>query len=126
MTNSAARILIVDDERQMRRTLLRMLHHLGYANVDENDGKTVMDKALLCQYDLLICDWQMQPHTGLDVLQFVRGDPGLKNLPFIMLTGESGEEKVVTAAVTGANDYIVKPFSNHTLSTKVERVLAAR
>ena|SRR5579871_2450109 len=120
---SEARILLVDDEAHMRRTVRRMLHHLGYSNVEENDGKSVFNKLKLYPYDLVICDWKMEPHTGIEVLQFVRADPDLKGLRFIMLTGEVAEALVVEAAKTGADDYIAKPFSAQTLANKVKRLL---
>ena len=126
MTTSDARILVVDDEAAMRRMVLRMLHRLGYANVEENDGKTVLNKLKLYPYDLVICDWRMAPNTGLEVLEFVRADPDLKALPFILLTAETTDAAVTAALSTGASDYIAKPFSAQTLATKVERVLARK
>jgi two-component system chemotaxis response regulator CheY len=126
VTNPETRILVVDDEAQMRRTVRRMLHHMGYANVEENDGKTVLQTLKLYPYDLVICDWQMEPNSGLEVLQFVRGDENLKDLPFIMLTGETNATAVTAAVSTGANDYSAKPFSTQTLASKVERVLGSK
>jgi len=126
VTNPEARILLVDDEAHMRRTVRRMLHHMGYVNVDENDGTSVLQTLKLYTYDLVICDWQMEPNSGLEVLAFVRGDPDLKNLPFIMLTGETHATAVTAAVSNGASDYIAKPFSTQTLAAKVERVLARK
>ncbi len=125
MAKAEARILLVDDEAHMRRTVRRMLHHLGYTNVEENDGRTVLDKLKLYPYDLVICDWRMEPTTGIEVLEFVRADPDLKDLKFIMLTGETAASSVVDAITKGASDYIAKPFSARTLAEKVERVLAS-
>ncbi len=124
MAKSDVRILLVDDEAHMRRTVRRMLHHLGYEHIDENDGKTVLNTLKLYPYDLLICDWQMEPTPGIEVLEFVRADPDLKDLKFIMLTGETAATSVTDAISKGASDYIAKPFSTQTLASKVERVLA--
>ncbi len=126
MTKLDARILVVDDEPAVRRTIRRMLVHLGYRNIDENDGTSILGTLKSHPYDLVICDWQMAPHTGLDVLEFVRGDNDLKSLPFIMLTGETAAAAVTAAASSGASDYIAKPFSTRTLGTKVERALAPK
>jgi two-component system chemotaxis response regulator CheY len=123
MAKSPARILIVDDQAAMRRTVRRMLMDLGYANIEENDGRTVLEMLKEERFDLVICDWQMEPHSGLEVLQFVRADRHLKGLPFIMLTGETTADAVAAAASTGASDYIAKPFSRQTLATRVERLL---
>ena len=124
MTKADVRILVVDDEAAMRRMVRRMLHQLGYASVDEDDGTTVLSRLKAYPYDLIICDWRMTPNTGLDVLQFVRSDPVLKALPFILLTAETAADAVTAAVSTGASDYIAKPFSAQTLASKVERVLA--
>ena len=124
MTKSEARILVVDAVPHMRRTLRRMLRHLGYPNVEENDGTTVLNRVKLYPYDLVICDLRMEPQSGLDVLEFVRGDPDLKDLPFILLTGAAVETTVTAAMTIGASDFIAKPFSAQTLGDKVERLLA--
>lgn len=126
MTKPEARILVVDDEAHMRRTVRRMLHHIGYANVEENDGTTVLQTLKLYPYDLVICDWQMEPNSGIEVLTFLRADPDLKDTPFIMLTGENTATAVTAAVSTGASDYIAKPFSTQTLASKVERVLTPK
>jgi two-component system, chemotaxis family, chemotaxis protein CheY len=126
MTKADARILVVDDEAAMRRMVRRMLHQLGYDNVDENDGTTVLTGLKRYAYDLVICDWQMAPNSGLEVLEFVRADPDLKALPFILLTAETTAAAVTAALNTGATEYIAKPFSAQTLATKVERVLAQK
>ncbi|MEJ0069657.1 MAG: response regulator [Pseudomonadota bacterium] len=89
MPDSAARVLVVDDEAQMRRMIRRMLNQVGVRNVDENDGKSVLQALKNHRYDLIICDWQMAPTPGIEVLEFVRDDPDLKLLPFIMLTGDN-------------------------------------
>jgi two-component system chemotaxis response regulator CheY len=126
MSDSEVRILIVDDEPNIRRMVLRMLRQIGFPNVDENDGKTVLQAIKQRHYDLIICDWQMQPTRGIDVLEFVRADPDLKTLPFIMLTGQNTSESVLAAVNAGTQGYIMKPFSVQTLSANVERVLATR
>jgi two-component system chemotaxis response regulator CheY len=126
MAGSEAKILIVDDEAHMRRMVRRMLHQIGFLNVDENDGTTVLQTLKNYRYDLVICDWQMTPTPGIEVLEFVRADADLKALPFIMLTGENTSTGVLAAVNAGTHDYITKPFSLQTLRAKVERVLALR
>jgi two-component system chemotaxis response regulator CheY len=103
---SDARILLVDDEVHMRRTVRRMLHSLGYPIVEESDGAMVLETLKLNRHDLVICDWRMEPHSGLEVLRYLRADPDLKNMPFIMLTGETAAAAVIEAVSSGASDYI--------------------
>ncbi|MBX5455251.1 MAG: response regulator, partial [Acidobacteriia bacterium] len=75
-------------------------------------------------YGLIISDWNMQPMTGLQLLQEVRADARLKHIPFIMVTAESKAENVVAAKQAGVSNYIVKPFNAETLREKIEKVLA--
>ena len=72
---------------------------------------------------LVISDWNMQPMTGLELLQEVRADARLKTLPFIMITAESKTENVIAAKRAGVSNYIVKPFNAETLRDKIEKVL---
>jgi two-component system chemotaxis response regulator CheY len=74
-------------------------------------------------YGLVISDWNMQPMTGLQLLQEVRADTRLKATPFIMITAESKVENVVAAKQAGVSNYIVKPFNAETLREKIEKVL---
>jgi two-component system chemotaxis response regulator CheY len=75
-------------------------------------------------FGLVISDWNMQPMTGLELLQEVRQDNRLKAMPFIMITAESKTENVVAAKQAGVSNYIVKPFNAETLRDKIEKVLA--
>ena len=62
--------------------------------------------------------------TGLQLLQEVRADARIKNIPFIMVTAESKVDNVIAAKQAGVSNYIVKPFNAETLSEKIEKVLA--
>jgi two-component system chemotaxis response regulator CheY len=126
MPNSNARILVVDDELHTRRMICRILRQVGFDNLDENDGTTVFQALKANKLDLVICDWWMTPAPGIEVLQFVRADPDLKDLPFIMLTGENTSEAVVAAMHAGVDGYVTKPCSMQTLRTKVERALSIK
>ena len=62
------------------------------------------------QLRLVISDWNMQPMTGLELLQELRQNKRLKATPFIMITAESKTENMVAAKQAGVSNYIVKPF----------------
>ena len=78
------------------------------------------------RYGLVISDWNMEPMSGYELLRELRNDPGLKRIPFIMVTAESKTENVIAAKRAGVDNYIVKPFNAHTLKAKIETVFAAR
>ena len=119
-------ILIVDDYKTMLRIIRNLLKQLGFDNVDEaTDGSMALQKLRDKNYGLVISDWNMEPMSGMQLLQEVRADNVLKGLPFIMITAESKTENVVAAKEAGVSNYIVKPFNAATLKQKLQAVLGS-
>lgn len=117
-------ILIVDDYKTMLRIIKNLLKQIGFENVDEaTDGTLAYSKMKEKAYGLVISDWNMEPMSGYELLQKIRGDDAIKATPFIMITAESKTENVVKAKEAGVNNYIVKPFNAGTLKQKMESVL---
>ncbi len=117
-------VLIVDDYKTMLRIIRNLLKQIGFNNVDEaSDGTEALGKLRAKTFGLVISDWNMEPMTGLQLLQSVRADDKLKSLPFIMITAESKTENVVAAKQAGVSNYIVKPFNAETLQGKIDKVL---
>ena len=123
LTDKSIKILIVDDYKTMLRIIRNVLRQIGLLNVDEaNDGAEAFSMLKQGDYGLVISDWNMQPITGLDLLQQVRADDRLARLPFIMVTAESKVENIVAAKQAGVSNYVVKPFSAETLRSKIDTV----
>lgn len=122
---SLPRVLVVDDYATMRRIVRNLLQQIGFAEIDEAaDGATALSKLRDgTRYGLVISDWNMEPMSGLQLLQEVRSDAQLKLMPFIMVTAESKVENVVAAKQAGVNNYIVKPFNAETLKQKIGSVI---
>ena len=117
-------VLIVDDYKTMLRIIRNLMKQLGFGNVDEaTDGSAALQKLRDKKYGLVISDWNMEPMTGLQLLQEVRADGELKAMPFVMITAESKTENVIAAKQAGVNNYIVKPFNAATLKSKLQSVL---
>ena len=117
-------VLIVDDYKTMLRIIRNLMKQLGFNNVDEaTDGSAALQKLREKKYGLVISDWNMEPMTGLQLLQEVRADGELKAMPFVMITAESKTENVIAAKQAGVNNYIVKPFNAATLKSKLQAVL---
>ena len=124
MSNSNVNVLVVDDYGTMRRIIRNLLEQIGFSNTAEaEDGASALSKLKQGDFGLVISDWNMEPMTGLQLLQEVRGDSRLAKMPFIMVTAESKTENVVAAKAAGVNNYIVKPFNAETLKKKIETVL---
>ncbi len=119
------KVLVVDDYKTMIRIIHNLLKQIGFNNLDEaENGAEALKKMQGGEnYGLVISDWNMEPMTGYELLQKVRGDDALKKTPFIMITAESKTENVIAAKQAGVNNYIVKPFNAATLKQKIVAVL---
>ncbi len=123
--NQNVRVLIVDDYKTMLRIIRNLLKQIGIHDVAEaSDGAEAIARLRKENFGLVVSDWNMQPMTGLGLLQAVRADERLRTLPFIMVTAESKADNVVEAKLAGVSSYIVKPFNAETLREKIEKVLA--
>ena len=78
-------------------------------------GKDAVDKLKAAKYDYIISDWHMPRLTGLDLLKIVRTVPGLRHIPFLMITVESEKDSILQAIQEGVDNYIIKPFSSNVL-----------
>ncbi len=113
-------ILVVDDFKMMRRVVKNLLSQIGFSNLDEAaDGEEALKKIQSKQYHLVISDWNMEPMTGIELLEKVRQSEATKNLDFIMLTAEVKPENIIKAKQLGVNSYIVKPFTAKILKDKL-------
>jgi two-component system chemotaxis response regulator CheY len=122
--NTNMNVLIVDDYKTMLRIIRNLLKQIDFENVEEaSDGVEALAKLQAGNFGLIISDWNMEPMTGLQLLQHVRSDPKLKSIPFIMVTAESKTENVIVAKQAGVSNYIVKPFNAETLRSKIQKVL---
>ena len=107
MNNSRATVLIIDDERQIRRFLRAGFELEGYAVREAENGEEGLKSAVLQTPDLIILDLGLPDVDGTDVLERIRS---WSNVPVIVLTIESKSEEKVRLLRMGADDYVVKPF----------------
>ena len=117
-------VLVVDDFSTMRRIIKNILHDLGFEKIVEaEDGSAALNILNSQKIDLVISDWNMPRMTGLELLQSVRSDDKLKDLPFLMVTAESEKKSIVEAVKAKVSQYIVKPFTAATLAEKLEKII---
>lgn len=124
--DTGLKVLIVDDQKTMRRIIRNLLTQIGFSKIEEaEDGGQAFEMVKSHKdFGLIISDWNMEPITGLQFLKNLRGSEfDFKNLPFIMITAESKTENVVAAKQAGVSNYIVKPFNAETLRAKIEAIL---
>jgi two-component system chemotaxis response regulator CheY len=126
MSDSSLPILVVDDYGTMVRIIRNLLKQIGYENVDDAaNGEAALEKMHAKKYGLVISDWNMEPMTGIELLQQVRADMTNAETPFIMVTAESKTDNVIAARKAGVSNYIVKPFNAATLKAKIDQALGA-
>lgn len=120
----ASLILVVDDSRTLRRLLSRSLNELGYNNIVEAaDGREAL--ALLGQreFDLMLLDIEMPIMNGFEVLAATKGDPFLRDVPVIVISGQEQEEGAVRCIEMGAEDYLPKPYNPVLLRARISSSL---
>lgn len=109
------KVLIIEDEQNIRETLADLLGIHGYDVLLAADGATGIHKAIHESPNVILCDVNM-PHTdGYQVLSELRKTGSLTLVPFIFLTAKSSMEELRTGMELGADDYLTKPFSHETL-----------
>jgi two-component system chemotaxis response regulator CheY len=118
------RFLIVDDFSTMRRIVRNLLKEIGFGNAEEaEDGAVALNMLKASKFDFVVSDINMPNMNGFELLKNIRADDALKTMPVLMVTAEAKKEDIVLAAQTGANGYIVKPFTKATLEEKVQKIL---
>ncbi|SVC31380.1 uncharacterized protein METZ01_LOCUS284234 [marine metagenome] len=117
------KILVVDDFSATRTIVINYLSKLGYKNtVEAEDGFSALARLKSALFDLVVTDWSMSDMSGLDLLKQIRADSDLKHIPVLMVTSEDLQGNIVTAIKAGLNDYIVRPFEEHTFKQKLEKI----
>ena len=117
------KILVVDDFSATRTILINQLSNLGYSNtVVSEDGFSALARLKSALFDLVVTDLSMSDMSGLDLLKKIRTDSELKHIPVLMITSEDLQGNIVTAIKAGLNDYIIRPFEEHTFKQKLEKI----
>jgi two-component system, OmpR family, KDP operon response regulator KdpE len=120
MPKSTKSILVIDDEPQIRRLIAAGLELHGFTVEMADTGSTGLNAAARSHPDLIVLDLGLPDMSGIEVLESLRA---WSNVPVIMLSIESDEEKKVLLLKLGADDYIVKPFGIAELAARCEAAL---
>jgi two-component system KDP operon response regulator KdpE len=120
---SAGRILVVDDEPQIRRVMRTTLTAHGYEVEDARSGEDGLEKLRAGKYDLVLLDINMPGMGGVEACRTIRQERHGAELAIIMLTVRSAESDKVEALDAGADDYVTKPFSTTELLARIRAAL---
>ena len=123
MDEISIKILVVDDDEDIRTVLAEMLTLEGYQVIEAEDGETALDIADLEHPDLVLLDVRMQGMDGFDVLERMRRIEDMKDTPCIFVTVMDPSEGERTAMDLEAEHYVTKPFEVSVLQATVRSVL---
>src|SRR5450759_5351699 len=115
------RVLIADDEKNMRWVLGQSLSSEGYEIVEAADGKEALSSVEEQAPDVMVLDHKMPSPDGMEVLRRIRGKGG--TFPIIMLTAHGNVETAVEAMKAGATEYLTKPFDLGELKLSIEKAI---
>lgn len=115
------RLLVVEDEKYLNKTLTERLTKAGYCVDNCFDGEDALYYIENAQYDGIILDVMIPKINGFEVLRIIRERKIL--IPVLMLTAKDADEDVITGLDTGANDYLTKPFSFDVLCARIRAML---
>ena len=117
------RVLVIEDEDALSALLHYNLDKEGYAVTVAGDGEEALMLIDEQAPDLIVLDWMLPKVSGVEVCRRLRARPETRNLPIIMLTARGEESDRIRGLDTGADDYVVKPFSMSELAARIRAVL---
>ncbi len=121
----ALRVLLVDDSATMRKMMTCTLNQVGLdvgEVIEAGDGAEALTTLAQSTVDVVMCDWNMPRMNGLDFVVAARAQGHM--LPIVMVTTESGEERIQQAKSAGANAFVTKPFTPERLAEALQSIFA--
>lgn len=125
MTDAQKKILVADDEEDIKMVLQMYLENNGYEVVTAFDGLDAVSKIRDERPDLVLMDIMMPVIDGVEVTRQIKADETTKDIPVIMLTAAAQSSMVEKAMEAGACEYIAKPFEPEHVQQAIEKILGA-
>ena len=117
------RVLVVEDEVNIRELVCLHLRHEGYLCDDVGDGKAALERTLADRYDLVVLDLMLPGLDGLSLCRAIRNGQLNRDVPILMLTARREESDKVVGLESGADDYLTKPFGVRELVARARALL---
>ncbi len=122
-TAEQRRILLVEDEEDIRSLIAMHLRRVGYSVDEVSDGEQALSRFQAGRFDLLILDWMLPGLSGLDIARRVRSGDHQPSVPVLMVTARVEPADIVMGLEAGADDYVTKPFELPVLIARVRALL---
>ncbi len=119
-----AKILIAEDERDIRDLIAFTLRFAGYEVFTATNGEEAVDLTPKVRPDLIFMDVRMPRMTGYEACKLIKADPHLKDIPVVFLSAKGQESEIQQGLEAGAEEYLLKPFAPDQLTTRVKAILA--
>jgi DNA-binding response OmpR family regulator len=119
-----AKILIAEDERDIRDLITFTLQYAGYTVTATSNGEEAVAKAKEILPDLILLDVRMPRMTGYEACEKIKADPLTDQIPVVFLSAKGQEAEVKTGLEAGAEEYILKPFAPDQLTERVRAILS--
>jgi len=119
-----AKILIAEDERDIRDLVAFTLRFAGHEVFAASNGEEAVELAPRVNPDLILMDVRMPRMTGYEACKILKADPGLKDIPVVFLSAKGQENEIQQGLASGAEDYLLKPFAPDQLTSRVKIILA--
>src|ERR1700730_482027 len=117
------KILVVEDESDIRELLRYNLEQDGFAVEEASDGAEALDRVRRRAPDLMVLDLMLPQMSGLEICRRIRNEPETAKLPIIVVTARGSEVDRVLGLEMGADDYVVKPFSPREVLARIRALL---
>ena len=117
------KILIAEDEKDIRRLVVFTLERAGYEVLEAGDGREAVRLATENQPNLILLDVMMPFMNGYEVCRKLREMPAMKDTPIVLLSAKAQNYEIGEGLQAGANDYLIKPFIPRELAAKVKKML---
>src|SRR5262245_50584763 len=118
-------VLVAEDNKSTRDIVVHNLNAMGFRTVEAEDGEQALALAGSENVDLILLDIMMPKVDGYTVCATLRQTTATARVPIIIVTARNEREDVVRAVESGANDFIVKPFTRDTLLAKIEKFVGS-
>jgi len=123
---SERRILVVEDEDDIRELLRHHLTREGYRVAPAESGEKALELAMSLAFDAVVLDIMLPGIDGFDVIRRLKDHPKTRSLPILVLSARTEDADIVTSLELGAEDYVTKPFSPKVLVSRLKAVIRRR